>query len=75
MSQTERLLKYLRCHPEGITPLEALETIGTMRLAARVADLRASGYTITAEDVSVNGKRFARYHLVEADYVQLAAFG
>ena len=37
----------------------------TMRLAARVADLRADGYRILSVQTSHDGKRFARYILEE----------
>jgi hypothetical protein len=36
-----------------------------MRLAARISDLRAAGYVIETEMVTVAGRRFARYHLKE----------
>lgn len=70
-TQTDELLALLRERPEGITPLEALEEIGTMRLAARVYDLRAMGYRIRDETVPVrarNGRRahVKRYRLVAA---------
>ena len=65
MTQTERVLQRLRWHPQsGITALEAQQLIGTMRLAARINDLRALGHGITTTTVSQNGKHFARYTLV-----------
>jgi len=48
-----------------LTPLEALEHIGTMRLAAHIEVLRKSGHNIRTEDVKQNGKSFARYHLIQ----------
>jgi hypothetical protein len=63
-TQTDKLLEYLQTHPEGITPLEALSTIGTFRLAARVYDLRKRGHTIVEKDEVVSGgARVARYRL------------
>ena len=46
-----------------ITPMEALEHFGSMRLAAHINVLREEGYNIYTEDVKHNGKHFARYHL------------
>lgn len=66
MSQTERLLVLLRARPEGITAIEALEEVGSFRLAARIADLRADGFDIEAEPwLTPTGKRVARYRLHE----------
>lgn len=52
MNQNEAILKYLQ---EGnqITPLVALREFGCMRLAARINDLRAKGYTIESRPVKV----------------------
>jgi len=52
MNQTEAILEYLQ---EGnpITPLEALREFGCMRLAARIADLKAKGYEITSRPKKV----------------------
>jgi hypothetical protein len=55
----------LRTYRGGVTPMDALREAGCMRLAARISDLRAAGYHITTEYVNVNGRRFARYHLME----------
>jgi hypothetical protein len=63
-TQNEKLLEYLKAHPEGITPLEALNVIGTFRLAARVYDLRKIGHNIVEKDEVVSGgARVARYRL------------
>lgn len=70
-TQSEELLAYLRSHPEGITPLEALHEIGTLRLAARIHDLRGEGHAILAKTVAVtarNGRvaHVKRYRLAAA---------
>ena len=67
MSQTAALLALLRKNGDhGVTALEALDSIGTLRLAARVADLRGNGHFVTTEMVKLrNGKIVARYRLVE----------
>jgi len=43
--------------------MDALQHIGSMRLAAHIEVLRKEGYNIYTEDVKSNGKHFARYHL------------
>ena len=47
MSQASRILSHLKRRP--ITPLQALDLYGCMRLAARVADLRERGHKIITE--------------------------
>ena len=64
-NQTLELLALLRVYPEGVSALEALREIGSFRLAARVWDLRDAGHHIETDMVTVNGKRIARYRLVE----------
>lgn len=65
-AQTTRILALMRTHPEGITALQALEVVGSFRLAARIHDLKAAGYDVTSETVKLpNGKRIARYRLNE----------
>lgn len=65
-SQTDMLLELLRSRgSSGVTPLEALEQTGSLRLAARVADLRAAGFRIDTDMVKRGDKTVARYVLVE----------
>lgn len=47
-----------------ITPLDAIREAKCMRLAARIADLKAEGHNITMEMVTQGEKRFARYLLM-----------
>lgn len=72
-TQTDAILAHLRAGHE-ITPLEALERFGCMRLAARIADLRGAGHDIETRDVSRNGKTFAAYRLktpIQAELFQI----
>ena len=57
----EILLHLQRLGP--ITPMDALRLYGCLRLAARIADLRAAGYPIKSSRAKANGKTFARYEL------------
>ena len=67
LSQTERILALLRERgAAGITPKEALAEVGTMRLAARISDLRRMGHEIeTRTYVTTGGAHVARYILHE----------
>ena len=66
MSQTKAIYRLLCDRPDGITALEALNECGSLRLAARISDLRASGHIIdTKLETQPNGKRVARYFLVK----------
>lgn len=50
----------------GTTALDALSTVGTFRLSGRIHELRAEGFDITSEMVTVpSGARIARYVLHE----------
>lgn len=64
MSQELAILARLKKGP--LTPLEALREIGTLRLGARIYDLREKGHIIKTEMIPVSqGKRVARYTLVQ----------
>ena len=67
MNQTEMVLDYLERHG-SITPLEAMNKLGIMRLGARIFDLKESGVKIITERVSEKNRfgdvvNFARYRL------------
>ena len=69
MSQTEKILTYMRDYG-SITPLDALEQFGCMRLAARIADIRANGVNVISTIEQSKNRygdtvRFARYRLEE----------
>lgn len=65
--QTARTLAVLRSRgADGLTPLQALELVGTQRLAARVYELEAAGFRIDRTLVEIpRGGRVARYVLIE----------
>lgn len=62
MSQNDEILSMLKKGP--VTALDAAK-VGCMRLAARVHDLRMQGHVITTEPVTIRGKQFARYYLLD----------
>lgn len=64
-SQNARIAKYL-LEGNSITPLDALNLFGCLRLGARIADLKERGLNIVTERVvTPNGKRVASYKLVD----------
>ena len=61
-TQCKQILEYME-KTGSITPIQALEYFGCMRLQARIYDLRKKGYIIETDIVHLNGKHFARYNL------------
>ena len=61
-TQNTQILKALE---EGarLTPIDALQRFGCLRLSARIADLREKGFRIVNTWRTENGKRFAEYRL------------
>jgi len=63
-SQNKRILEHLSLG-RTLTSLEALSLFGSLRLAARISDIRANGNNVISEMVQVgnNKKKVARYSL------------
>lgn len=71
MTQCEKVLEYMKDFG-SITPLEAMQDIGCMRLAARIADLREQGHPIgrrmkTSKNRYGRDVTFAEYYLIMED--------
>lgn len=64
-AQTKLIEKHLK-NGKSITPIEALNLFGCLRLAARIADLRKSGMHIVTSYTERDGKRWATYRMKEA---------
>ena len=67
MTQCDRVLKYMQDFGT-ITPVQAMQDLGCMRLGARIWDLRAAGHNITRRMVSSKNRygeatTFAEYKL------------
>lgn len=61
----KKILRHLR-NRHSISPLEAMHTYGTMRLAACIFDLRKAGYDIEAiEKRDEGGQKYTRYYFRE----------
>ena len=66
MTQSEQILNHLKSG-HSITPLEALDKFGCMRLGARVYDLKQQGHDIRTEPLALpSGKHVARYWMEAA---------
>ena len=70
---TRQVLALLREQgADGVTPALALAEVGTMRLAARIAELRAEGHDIVNVGWRTpTGKHVARYVLRERQQLTL----
>ena len=71
MTQCDRVLEYMRDFG-SITPLEAMQDIGCMRLASRIADLKDQGHPIgrrmkTSKNRYGKSVSFAEYYLIKED--------
>lgn len=67
-SQNDAILSHLRRSP--ITPLEAIQKYGCLRLGARIWDLKQSGHQIARDLIEVSNRhgepcRVAQYYLVK----------
>jgi len=63
MSQKKEILYHLQQNGT-ITPIEALNKIGCVRLSARIRELREEGQHIETNMVRRDGKEFAEYELI-----------
>ena len=71
MTQCEKVLEYMK-EFGSITPLEAMQDIGCMRLASRIADLKDQGHPIgrrmkTSKNRYGKNVSFAEYYLIKED--------
>ena len=66
-SQNKQIKAWLESG-KSLTPLEAINLFNSLRLGARVFDLKNNyGMNIKTEMVEANGKRFARYSLAREE--------
>jgi len=72
-SQKKAVLRYL-LKAGSITAAQAYELCGTMRLAARISDIKDDGYDVWTERVPIIGEdgrevgHYGRYHLRGVPY-------
>lgn len=55
MKQTEKIRRHLETYG-SITPLEAIEKYGIMRLASRMSDLKKEGYRFVSDRIVVRNR-------------------
>lgn len=70
MTQTTRLIAYLRQHPDS-TSLDITLACGIVNVTGRVSDARAAGVAIACERRK-DGRQ--GYHIVDPEPVQVALF-
>ena len=68
MTQNDMILDYMKTHKGGISPKEANDNFGCMRLSARISDLRKMGYDISTTNETRKNRyghstTYARYKL------------
>jgi len=68
MSQTKEILDWLNSG-RPLTAMEALDNFNCFRLAARIADIRATGVEVTTKTIIVGRKKkkVAQYSLPQCD--------
>lgn len=69
MCQTDRIIRHMQEYG-SITPVEALQEYGIMRLASRICDIKRAGIAVEKETVTSKNRygepvRYARYSLKE----------
>jgi hypothetical protein len=60
VNATQKIREWLE-RGHSITPMQALQKWGCMRLGARINDLRNEGWEIITQIVEKDGKRYAKY--------------
>lgn len=65
LTQSQRLLAYLKNHPDGILNINMQRDFGVLRYSARINDLRNDGHDIRCQKVLTGGKYkgICRYYL------------
>ncbi|WP_104932268.1 helix-turn-helix domain-containing protein [Vitreoscilla sp. C1] len=65
-SHTKAILAYMQ-QGHALTSLDALRLFGCLRLAARIADIKALGYPVHTRKIKVGGKTVAQYSLFSGE--------
>lgn len=68
-SQSAEILRHLQ-RGRSISPLEALRKFGSLRLGARIWDLKQEGHDIVRQWETDGEKRYARYSLARSRRVE-----
>lgn len=66
-TQNKEILAYLK-EGNSLTPIEALNKFSTLRLGARIFELKKDGHNIKTEMIKLaNNKRVAKYSYITAE--------
>ncbi len=72
-TQTDKVLLHLE-QRRSLTPLQAMDCYGIMRLAARIGELRREGHDIASEPFRTpGGATVSRYRLIREPQLKLFA--
>tara|TARA_R110002020_G_scaffold56514_2_gene156329 strand:+ start:426 stop:656 length:231 start_codon:yes stop_codon:yes gene_type:complete len=72
-TQTDKVLLHLEKRG-SLTPLQAMDLYGIMRLAARIGELRREGHDIASEPFKTpGGATVSRYRLIHEPQLKLFA--
>lgn len=63
MKSQDRQIREHLAKGKKLTPIQALNKFGCLRLSARINDIRATGAKIKTRIVKRDGKRFAEYSI------------
>lgn len=63
MTQTEKIMKWLRPPGRSITSLQAVLKFRIMRLSERIRELERKGVLIRKESVKNDGVRYVKYSI------------
>lgn len=72
-SQNALICQHLR-NGNSITPMEALDLFGCLRLADRIHDIKGQGFHIESNWVYFNGKQYKEYFMPEAKPKKMTRF-
>lgn len=54
--QTDRVVNYLKSHPEGITGAEAWSELGIIHLSSRITDIVKDGYNVVRQREKIKNR-------------------
>ena len=68
-NQTTRILLYMKAG-NSITPIQALEMVGSLRLGARIWDIKQMGFKIKRELITTNTNKVVAEYSLGKNYTQ-----
>lgn len=68
-TQCEKILDFMKEHG-SITPRQAYNYFGIMRLASRISDLKTAGYKIKSEPLKVKNRDGSYTHVAKYSFIK-----